>query len=205
VSAKQRVRALTPEETSTAVLRAAEDLLDDVEKVAERLENLLGELKSGRARTEEMGAILEEALDALEFAASRAETIRNVAAGRAYLLEGEREGGCALCGGERVAELVVHLPAEGRALATVFVALCEKCAGERIEKTLSRITRESWKRIEEFTVRLRERLERTPRSEWGAVVSEMVEEYQRKYGYDEGYLLSVARAVASMLEKGESL
>jgi L-lactate utilization protein LutC len=66
------------------------------------------------------------------------------------------------------------------------------------------VAHESQKRLKKFVKQLRKRLKRAPRSEWDAVVSELVEEYQSKYGYTEEALLYIARAVAGALEKGES-
>ena len=61
---------------------------------------------------------------------------------------------------------------------------------------------ESRKRLNKFVKQLQKKLKRTPRSEWDAVVSELVDEYSRKYGYTEETLLLIARQVASRLEKG---
>jgi hypothetical protein len=66
------------------------------------------------------------------------------------------------------------------------------------------IAHESRKRLKKFVKRLRKRLKKTPRSEWDVAVSELVDEYQSKYGYTEEALLCIVRAVASELEKGES-
>jgi hypothetical protein len=136
---KQRVRALTLAEAATIILGAAENLLDDVEEVGKRLEDLLRRLESGPVRTEEARALIEDAVDVLEFVVCGAETIHRVAAGRAYLLEGERGRSCALCGGERATELTVYLPPEEREPVAVFIALCEKCARECGEEDLLRI------------------------------------------------------------------
>jgi exonuclease VII small subunit len=143
----QRLRTLSPAEAVAVILRAAEDLLDDLEAVAGRLEELLGRLEGGRLRAEEARALLEEARDALELAASRAMTIRNAAAGRACAVEGEREGGCAICGGEHAAELVVHVDLEGSGPATLFLLLCERCSRERAA--------ELWGAAERLAARLR--------------------------------------------------
>ena len=67
---------------------------------------------------------------------------------------------------------------------------------------MRRIARESRKRLKKFAKQLRKKLKKTPRSEWDAVVSELVDEYSRKYGYTEETLLHIARQVASRLEKG---
>jgi L-lactate utilization protein LutC len=61
---------------------------------------------------------------------------------------------------------------------------------------------ESRKRLKRFIKQLRKKLKKTPRSEWDLVVSELVEEYSKKYGYTEESLLFITRQVASELEKG---
>jgi DNA-binding transcriptional regulator YhcF (GntR family) len=61
---------------------------------------------------------------------------------------------------------------------------------------------ESRKRLRKFVKQLRKKLKKTQRSEWDLVVSELVEEYSKKYGYTEESLLFIARQVASELEKG---
>jgi hypothetical protein len=66
------------------------------------------------------------------------------------------------------------------------------------------VAHESQKRLKKFVKQLRKRLKKTPRSEWDIAVSELVDEYQSKYGYTEEALLCIARAVANELEKGES-
>jgi DNA repair exonuclease SbcCD ATPase subunit len=143
----QRLRTLSPAEAVAAILRAAEDLLDDLEAVAGRLEELLGRLEKDQLRAEEARALLEEARDALELAASRAMTIRNAAAGRACAVEGERVGSCALCGGEHAAELVVHVDIKGSGPATLLILLCERCSQERAA--------ELWGAAERLAARLR--------------------------------------------------
>jgi len=64
------------------------------------------------------------------------------------------------------------------------------------------VAHESQKRLKKFVKQLRKRLKKSARSEWDAVVSEMVEEYQSKYGYTEETLLLIARQVAGELEGG---